>query len=57
MSSSVEQFRRVIIDVLIKELIEQKKDSKRFLDDEKRRHDFEHRKVSVSISLPFFPTS
>lgn len=51
MTSNVEQFRRTIIDDLIKELIEQKKDSKKFLDDEKRRYDLEHRKVSSPLIL------
>ena len=57
-SSSVEQCRRTIVDDLIKELIEQKKDSKKFLDDEKRRYDLEHRKVSfhhISHPTNFLP--
>jgi hypothetical protein len=45
-TSNTEQFRRLIIDDLLKELIEQKMDSKKFLDDEKRRYDGEHRKVN-----------
>lgn len=49
MGSSVEQFRRTIVDELIRELIEQKKDSRKFLDDEKRRYDLEHRKVNIII--------
>lgn len=44
-SSSAEHFRKTIIDDLLKELIEQKMDSKKFLDEEKRRYDAEHRKV------------
>jgi hypothetical protein len=46
-TSNAEQFRRTIIDDLLKELIEQKIDSKKFLEDEKRRYDTEHRKVSL----------
>ena len=45
-TSNIEQFRRIIIDDLLKELTEQKMDSKKFLDDEKRRYDAEHRKVN-----------
>jgi hypothetical protein len=48
-TSNAEQFRKTIIDDLLKELIEQKTDSKKSLDDEKRRYDVEHRKVSVEL--------
>jgi len=41
-----------VIDDSLRELIEQKTDSKKFLDDEKRRYDAEHRKVSF-VSLFF----
>lgn len=34
------------MDVLLKDLIEHKIDSKKFLDGEKHRYDTEHRKVS-----------
>lgn len=46
-SSSAEHFRKTVIDDLLKELIEQKTDSKKFLDEEKRKYDAEHRKVSL----------
>jgi len=48
-TSNAEQFRKNIIDTLLKELVEQKMDSKKCLDEEKRRYDDEHRKVSLEI--------
>ena len=46
-TSNAEQFRRTALDDLLKVLIEQKIDSKKYLDDEKRRYDAEHRKVRL----------
>jgi len=46
-TSNAEQFRKNIVDTLLKELVEQKIDSKKCLDEEKRRYDDEHRKVSL----------
>jgi hypothetical protein len=44
------EFRRNIIDDSLKELIEQKNDSKKYLDEEKRRYDLKHRTVSCSLA-------
>ncbi|CAF4044445.1 unnamed protein product [Rotaria sp. Silwood2] len=50
MSSNAEQFRTTILDDLLKGLVEQKNDSKKFLDDEKRRYDGEHRKAQRDVA-------
>ncbi|CAF1382169.1 unnamed protein product [Rotaria sp. Silwood1] len=50
MSSNAEQFRKTVLDDLLKGLIEQKNDSKKFLDDEKRRYDGEHRKAQRDVA-------
>ncbi|CAF1400857.1 unnamed protein product, partial [Rotaria magnacalcarata] len=44
MSSNAEVFRKTVLDNLIKELLEQKTDSKKFFEEERRRYDGEHRK-------------
>lgn len=52
MISNAESFRKSVLDDLFKRLIEQKNDSKKFLDDARRRYEAEHRKVSfVEVTL------
>lgn len=53
MISNAEQLRKTILDTALKELIEKKSDSKKFLDSEKNQYDIEHRKVSVSFFYSF----
>ncbi len=43
--SNADQFRHTILDNLINNLLEQKADSKKFLEDQKRQCESEHRKV------------
>lgn len=45
--SNADQFRNTIVDNLIKTLLDQKSDSKRFLEDRKRQYDAERRKVNI----------
>jgi len=45
--SNADQFRHDIIDEFLKDLLEQKTDSKKFLEDQKRLYEFEHRKVII----------
>jgi hypothetical protein len=47
--SNADQFQRNILDILLKDLLEQKNDSKKFLDDQKRLYETEHQKVIISI--------
>jgi hypothetical protein len=47
--SNADQFQRDILDNLVKDLLEQKNDSKKFLDDQKHLYETEHRKVIISI--------
>jgi hypothetical protein len=47
--SNANEFQQNILDNLIKNLLEQKNDSKKFFDDQKRLYDTEHRKVNIPI--------
>jgi len=47
--SNADQFQRNILDILLKDLLEQKNDSKKFLNDQKRLYETEHQKVIISI--------
>ncbi|CAF3729180.1 unnamed protein product [Rotaria sordida] len=49
-NSNTEQFRKTVLDDLLKGFIEQKNDSKKFLDDEKRRYDGERRKAQRDVT-------
>ena len=53
MTNTCEQFRNKVMSNLLKELIEQKLDSKKFLEDEKRHYDAEHRKVKVFLLFAY----
>ncbi|CAF0979554.1 unnamed protein product [Adineta steineri] len=48
-STQAEQFRKNIIDDLLKELVEHKIDSRKYFDEEKRRYDGEHRKAQNDV--------
>ncbi|CAF2069418.1 unnamed protein product [Rotaria magnacalcarata] len=50
MSSNAEVFRKTVLDNLIKELLEQKTDSKKFFEEERRRYDGEHRKAQRDVA-------
>jgi hypothetical protein len=43
--SNADQFRNKILDNLIENLLEQKADSKKFLEDQKHQYETEHRQV------------
>jgi hypothetical protein len=53
LDSNADQFRQNIIDDLLKVILEQKNDSKKFLEDQKRQYDLEHQKVNISVVLHF----
>ena len=44
--SNADHFRHDIIDNLLKDILEKKNDSKKFLEGQKRQYDAEHRKVN-----------
>jgi hypothetical protein len=46
--SNADKFRHDIIDDLLKQLLEQKNESKKFLEDQKRQHEVERQKVIIS---------
>jgi len=54
--SNADEFQQKILDNLIKNLLEQKNDSKKFFDDQKRLYDTEHRKVNLSIFFLIYLT-
>lgn len=51
LESKIDHFRDKVIDGLLKDLIEQKTDSKKFLEDEKRQYESEQQKVNIRILL------
>ncbi|CAF1621235.1 unnamed protein product, partial [Adineta ricciae] len=48
-SSNADEFRRLVLDDLLKNLLENKADAKRVLEDRKRQYDDEHRKVRRDV--------
>ncbi|CAF0835288.1 unnamed protein product [Adineta steineri] len=48
--SNADKFRNLALDDLIKNLLEYKSDSKKFLADQKRQYDLEHRKAEIDVA-------
>ena len=51
--SNADEFRRLVVDDLLKNLLENKSDAKRVLEDQKRQYDDEHLKVNHYLIVLF----